>query len=226
MREGARLGAAAGAITVVLFVAGALVMGKPPDFDASGAEIAAHLDRARTRIQVGCAIEALLAPFFVWFLATIATLARDAGPGARRAGTVAYGCGLVFVTLFLADVTSLAVGALRPGNMAAAPELASALHDFEWLAMGMAAPAAAAVLAAFSVLILRDRAIWPRWLGWPAAVAAVAYSLRIGTLFTADGAFAADGALGLYVPVAAFAGWTLVASVALALRISRTPTPG
>lgn len=218
-------GAAAGAIGIVLFVVGALVIGERPGFDAPGSEVAAYLGEERTRVQVGCAFHALVAPFFVWFLATVASLTRAGSLGARRAGAVAYGCGVIFMTLFLADVTSLAVGALRPENMIAAPELASALRDFEFVAMGIAAFAAAAVLAAFAVLALRDKAIWPEWLGWLAAIAAGAYALRVGTLFTTEGAFAADGVLGLYVPVTAFAAWTLVASVMLALKVRRASEP-
>jgi hypothetical protein len=216
-------GAAAGAIAIGLFVAAALVIGERPALDASGAEVAASFDENRTRIQVACALNAAMAPFLVWFLATVASLTRAGGPGTRRAGTVAYGCGLIFIALFLADVTALAVGALRPESMAAAPELAAALHDFEFLAMGMAAFAAAGVPAAYAVLVLRDKAIWPDWLGWLAAIAAPAYALRVGTLFTTEGAFAADGALGLYVPVVAIASWLFVASVVLALRLSRSP---
>jgi hypothetical protein len=149
----------------------------------------------------------------------VASLTHTGAPGPRRAGALAYGCGVIFVALFLADVTSLAVGALRPENMAAAPEVAAALRDFEFLAMGTAAFAVATVLAAFAVLSLRDKAIWPEWLGWLAAIAAPAYALRVGTLFTTEGAFAADGLLGLWVPVIAFAAWTLVASVVLMLEI-------
>jgi len=212
-------GAAAGAIAVALFAVAVLVIGERPAFDAGGADVAAHLDEERTRIQVHNGILALSAPFWVWFLATVASLARAGGPGARRAGAVAYGCGLIFVALFLADVTTLAVGALRPENMLAAPELAAALRDFEFLAMGMAAFLASGVLAAFAVVALRDKAIWPEWLGWLAAIAALAYALRVGTLFTTEGAFAADGALGLYVPVGAFGVWTLAASVTLALDL-------
>ena len=130
------------------------------------------------------------------------------------------------MTLFLADVTALAVGALRPENMLAAPELAAALRDFEFLAMGTAAFAAAGMLAAFAVLALRDRALWPRWLGWLAAIAAVLYPLRVGTLFETDGPFAADGVLGLWLPVIAFAGSTFLASVVLATRRrSAAPPP-
>jgi hypothetical protein len=110
--------------------------------------------------------------------------------------------------------------------MAAAPELAAALHDVSWLAMGMAAFLASGVLAAFAVLALRDKAIWPEWLGRLAAIAALAYALRVGTLFTTEGAFAADGVLGLYVPVIAAAGWILVGSIVLALNVRGVSEPG
>jgi len=172
---------------------------------------------------VGCAIQALWAPLFVWFLATVASQARAAEPGARRAGAVAYGCGLIFLTLFLTDVTAQAVSALRPENMAAAPELAAALRDVEWLAMGMATFLVSGMLGAFAVLALRDRVLWPQWLGRLAAVAALAYALRVGTLFTTEGAFAADGVLGLWVPVIAAAGSILIASVLLAVSLNERP---
>lgn len=218
-------GAAAGAIAIVLYVVASLVMGTPPDFNASGPEVAAFLDENRTRIQVGSAIHAAWAPLFIWFLATVASLASVGGPQSRRAGAVAFGCGVAFLVLFLVDVTALAVGALRPANMAAVPELATALHDVSWLAMGMAAFLVSGLLAAFAVLVLRDRAIWPEWLGWLAAIAALLYALRVGTLFTTDGPFAADGVLGLWVPVAAAAGWIFLASVVLAFNRSRGGNP-
>jgi hypothetical protein len=218
-------GAAAGAVAIALFAAGSLAIGARPGFDAGGGELAAYLDEERSRIRLGCAILAAAAPFFVWFLATVASLTRAGGPGARRAGALAFGCGLVFIVLFLADVTTLAVGALRPENMAAAPELAAALQDFEFLAMGMAAFAAATVLAAFAVLSLRDHAIWPSWLGWLALLASLTYTLRVGTLFTTEGVFAADGAVGLYLTVGALAAWTFAASVVLARELRRVTEP-
>jgi len=215
-------GAAAGAMAIILFLAGAVIVGDQPGFDASGAEIAAHVDANRTGIQIDCALNAAAMPFMVWFLATVASLSRAGGPGTRRAGSIAYGCGFIYVALFLVDNTALAVSALRPENLAAAPELAAALRDFEWLSMGMAAPIGATVLAAFAVLSLRDKAVWPQWLGWLAVGAASAYLLRLGVLFTSEGAFSARGLLGLWVPVAALAGWILVASVVLAIDLRRT----
>lgn len=180
-------GASAGAVAVALYLVASLLIGTPPDFDAPAQEVVAYLEKDRTHIQIGCAIHAAWTPLFVWFLATVASMARAGGPGALRAGTAALGCGVVFITLFLVDVTSLAVAVLRPENMAAAPEVATALHDVSWLAMGMAAPFASATLAAFAVLALRDKGIWPEWLGWLALIAAAAYALRVGTLFTTKG---------------------------------------
>jgi hypothetical protein len=218
-------GAAAGAIAVILYVVGSVVMGTPPDFDAPGAEVAAYLDEERTRIQVGSAIHAAWAPLFVWFLATVASLTRAGGRATQRAGAVAFGCGVTFLALFLADVAALAVGALRPENMASAPELAAALHDFSWLAMGMAAFLVSGALGAFAVLALRDKAIWPQWLGWLAVIAALVYALRVGSLFTTEGAFAADGVLGLWVPVTGAAGWIVLGSIVLARGLTRVADP-
>lgn len=71
------------------------------------------------------------------------------------------------------------------------------------------------------MVVLRHGALWPRWVGWLAAIGAPLYSLRVGTLFTTEGAFAADGILGRQVPVAALVAWILVASVLLARHFSR-----
>ena len=213
-----RYGAASGAIAIVLFAIGSLLTGDRPAFDASGHELAAHLEENRTRIQLGCAFLAAFGALLVWFLATATSVASTGGFRARRTAAVAYGCGAIFVALFLADVTTIAVSALRPENMAAAPEVAVALRDFEFLVMGIAAFLVAGMLAAFGVLALRDKVLWPTWLGWFAIVAAVAYTLRVGTLFSTRGAFAADGVLGLYIPAGAVAAWVVVASALLTLK--------
>jgi hypothetical protein len=217
----ARYGAAAGLGAVVAFLIGSVLTGVGrPDFAAGGSEWAGFLQQHRTRIQIGCVFLGAAGPLLIWFLATVGSLARAASaPRAGRAAAVAYGCGLVFLALFLVDVTTLVVGALRPKNMTAVPELAAALQDLELLLMGVAAPLASGVLVAFAVLALRDKVIWPEWMGWLAAIAAPIYALRIGTLFTINGPFAADGVLGIWLPVAAFAGWLSLASLILALKV-------
>lgn len=218
----ASMGAIAGAVTVLLFVAGTIVAGERPAFDAPAEELVAYLEQERTRVQIAGALFALMAPFFVWWLATVVSLARECRrPSAGRVAAVAQGCGLIFLTLFLADVAALEVSVLRPENMAANPELAAALTDFEMLLMGMAAPAVSGMLVAFAILTLRDRAVWPRWLGWLAVVAAPLYALRLGTIFTTDGPFATDGVLGILVPAGALACWVFVASIALVIKVRK-----
>jgi hypothetical protein len=110
--------------------------------------------------------------------------------------------------------------------MAASPELATALFDFSWLALGVGSLTFAGVFAAFAVIVLRDKALWPDWLGWTAAGVAIAEALRLGSVFTTEGPFrAVEGALGFWVPVGAFAIWTLIASISLATSVKRAPEP-
>ena len=205
----------AGAVAVVLFTAAGAVIGSRPPADATGSAIAEHLAGNRTRIQIGCALSAATAPFLTWFFATILSASRLAGPAAERAGTVIFGCGVMFVALYLVDVGALAVSALRAESMAAAPELASALRDLEWLLAAMAAFTMSGLLVACAVTALTVGALWPRWVGWLSLLAAVAYGLRTGALFTVEGPFAADGPLGLWIPVAAAIGWVLAAGATL-----------
>jgi drug/metabolite transporter (DMT)-like permease len=126
-----------------------------------------------------------------------------------------------FVAVYLADLAALAVGALRPEAIAKTPEVALALHDFSWMAPAASALLGTGVLVACSVLALRERMLWPRWIGLFAAFAGAAYALRTGALLTTEGPFAADGLLGFWLPVVALAGWLLIASLSLARRATR-----
>jgi hypothetical protein len=208
---------AAGAVAVLLFVVGAAIAGRPPDFDASSQAIVDYLDEDRTRIQVSSALLVLAIPFLVWFLAAVSALVRDGTP-ARSAANLALVAGAVAGGVFLTDVAALLVGALRPESMAESPALAQALYDYSWIAPAASAPLFAAMLAALGTLGLREPALWPRWLGWAGIAAAAAYLLRTGAMFTDDGVFAADGVLGFFVPIVALLGWTLLASLLLARR--------
>lgn len=204
--------AGAGVVAVALFLAAALVLGPRPAADASGGEVVRDVVENRTRIQIGCALSALAGPFLVAFLAGILALSRQAAPGAQPAALTAFGCGLAFVTLYLADVSALAVAALRPEVLISEPALASVLRDLEWVMPAMAAFLLSGFFVGCAAIALQAGALWPRWLGWLALVAAAAYGLRTGALFTTEGPFAADGLLALYVPLVAGLGWITLAS--------------
>jgi hypothetical protein len=210
----------------VFFLAAALLLGERPSFSAGSDELVRFLEAERTRIHVAVALDAAAVPFLICFLATVFSLAGEAGGRARLAGVWLFGCGLAFAALFLADLTALAVSALRPDNSASAPEVAVALRDFEFVAMGVASFCAAGMLAAAAVLALSHRVLWPRWVGGVAAGAALLYLLRAGTIFTTDGPFAADGLLGIWVPVAAIVVWLAAASLTLTAALRRRHVPG
>jgi hypothetical protein len=64
---------------------------------------------------------------------------------------------------------------------------------------------------------------WERYAAWSGVVffvlLVVAQLLGIGAMLTDDGAFAADGVLGGFLPLIAFAVWVPAASFALATRV-------
>jgi hypothetical protein len=215
-----KAGAAAGLGAVALYAAGGLLVGTPADYGGPAGEAVAYLTGRATQIQLGAALFAASAPLLVWFLATVAALAREHGPAAALAGSVAYGCGLASLTLFMADSAALVVGTLRPANARASPELASALLDFSFVAIAMASFLTAAVFAACAVIALREGVLWPRWVGLLGLAAAVACTLRVGTLFTVDGPFTAGGLLGFWLPVAGFVGWVALGSLVLVRRVA------
>jgi hypothetical protein len=214
-------GAAAGAIAIALFAGGSAIIGAPPDFEEPGSAVVRYFVEGQTRIQVGSAIAAASIPFLIWFLVTVARLASDRGHPAPPAATTALGCGIAFGALYVADLAMLGVGALRPNSLASAPELATVIHDLSWILPALGAPLGAGIFIALSMLIRRHEIPCPGWMGWAAAVAGTAYLLRLGALFGTDGPFAADGLIGLWIPVVAVSTWTVLASSWLAFRLAR-----
>ncbi len=217
----ARVGAATGIAAVVLFAIGFFITPEPPDADASASEIASYFAEEENSIQVGVAFLAASALALIWFVGTLTSVLRRA-EGAPRLSSIVFGTGVISITLLLTDVTALAVGALRPENMQAAPELAQALYDYNLLALSVGAFVLAGFYLAVGLLSLRFGAL-PAWLGWLALVAAVATAFGIGSAFATDGAFAFKGVLGWWAGLVAFAAWFLAASVTLVEALGRPP---
>ena len=67
----------------------------------------------------------------------------------------------------------------------------------------------------------RYRAL-PGWTAWICAIAAVCQLPAFGAGVTQTGAFAGDGALGLFLPIFSF----LVGLVAISIALMRSPAPG
>jgi hypothetical protein len=219
MDKWARYGAATGIAAIVLFAVGFFVTPELPEPDAPASEAATYFADEQDGIQIGAAFLAASAVALLWFLATLTAVLRRAEGGPRLSSTV-FGAGVITIALFMADVTAFAVGAFRPENMQASPELAQALMDFSLLTLGVGSLVFAGFFLAIGVLSLRNKAL-PGWLGWTALVAAVLTAFRLGSIFTTDGVFAADGVLGFWAGVVAFAAWTLAASITLVESLGR-----
>lgn len=212
----AKYGAATGLVSVILLVVGFLIVTpEPPDVSASASEFAQYYFEEKDAIRAGVLIVTLALFFYIWFLGSLSTTLRVSA-GGPRLPTVAFAGGIVGGAFLMTALTAVAAAAFRPDETS--PELIRTLNDVAVLSGGPAAAGFAALFGATALVILRSDGL-AEWLGWLAGVTAVTQLLPLGVIFADDGAFAADGALGLLVPVITF-----VATIgALSVYIMRLP---
>lgn len=220
----AKYGAATGVVAVALYVVATLVMPKPPDFDAPSAEVASYFADEQNGVQVAIAFYGAAAGFFLWFVGTLASVLRQA-EGGPRLTSILFGAGVAATAIFVVDLTTFAVAALRADEGILGPEITQALFDAGNLGFATGAIVFGAFFAAAALIILRRGGL-PDWLGWLAALTGILVALRVGALFDTDGAFAADGVLGFWAGIVAFLAWTLIASVKLTIDLDRAGPGG
>jgi hypothetical protein len=216
----AKYGAATGLVSVILLIVGFfIVTPQPPALDASAEEFSKYFINHQDGIRAGIVISSLALFAFVWFLGSLSQTLRVTA-GSPRLPSIAFAGGVLGAAFLGVLLTLFAAAAFRPEETS--PELTRAVND---MAVMTAAPAAAgltALLASTALVILRFRGGMAEWLGWLCAAAAVAQLLPLGIVFTDSGAFAGDGALGLFVPVLSF----IVAIACLSVSIMRLPPEG
>jgi hypothetical protein len=206
-------GAATGIAFVVLTIIGfAIVFPSPPDLDAPAQDWASYFTAHHDGVRASLVILAAGFFFFIWFLGTLTSVLRIA-TGTPRLPSIVLAGGLLGAACLLIGFSSEAVAAYRP--QAVDPGLTRALADVFLLSGVAAIPAFTAFFAASALVILRTGA-FPGWLGWLLVIAAVVQPLTFGALFTKTGAFAGDGALGLFVPF----GVSMVAFFALSALLT------
>lgn len=216
-----RWGAATGALSVVLFIAGFASIPTPPDVDAPIETIAAYFAAEQDGIRLGLVLITAALFFFIWFLGSLRSALRAAEGGSGRVSTIAFGGGLVSAGALFLLIDLLAAAAFRPAETS--PEVTAALNDAAIVSGAPALAGLTALFAATALVMLRTGA-FPRWLGWLNALAALAQPLAVGTMLTESGAFAGDGALGLFAPVLTFGIATAATSIVLA-RQAGQPQP-
>jgi hypothetical protein len=215
----ARLGAASGIVFLVLVLAGFFVFSADaPDADAPIGEWAGWYADNEDQVKLGLTIVGVGLFFFIWFLATVRSAIASAEGGTARLASVAFGGGLIAGVFFLVAVSASAAAVLHAE--AADPAITNALHD---LGMVAAAPASAgftALFAAAAIAGYRHGAL-PAPVAGLTALAAITQPFAYGVAATETGAFAADGVLGLWVPLVGFA----IGVLALSVALIREPTP-
>jgi hypothetical protein len=191
-------GAATGIVFVVLTLIGfAAVIPTPPDLNAPSQEWASYFLSHHSAIRAGVVILAVAFFFYIWFLGTLTSVLRIAS-GTPRLPSITLIGGVIGGSCLLVGLAAEAVAAYRPQGVD--PLITRALNDIFVLVGVAAIPAFTAFFAATAIVLLRSGA-FPAWLGWLTAIAAVVQPLTFGALFTKSGAFAGDGALGLFVPL-------------------------
>jgi hypothetical protein len=213
----ARLGGWGGIVSVVLLLVGfGLIASNPPGFGDSAQAWANYFNDHATRIQIGVTIVGVGTFFFLWFLGSLRSAIATAEGGTARLASIAFGGGLVSLALVMVTLLGTAAAAYRPD--AVDPNLTRALNDFGALAAASAAASLTALFGATAIAGYRHRFV-PAWVAGFSALAAVCQPLAFGVIFCTTGAFAADGALGLIVPVATFG----IAIVTMSWALGRKP---
>ena len=144
-RDWERLGAATGAVSVLLFMIGFGIFPAPPDVDAPATEIHAFYADEQGGIQAAMVVLVAALFFFIWFLGSLRSALRTAEGGTGRVSSIAFAGGLVSAGALFTVITLIAGAAFRPEE--ATPEVTTAIND---LAVVSGAPALAGLTALFA----------------------------------------------------------------------------
>jgi hypothetical protein len=186
-----RLVGALGIVFVALQLGVGAVLGGAPALDAPGAEIQSYLVDEGGNVLLAATMGALSAFFFILFLGTMRTFLASAEGSPETLSTVAFGAGLVTITL--ATTAGLPAVALAWNDTAAIadPGLVQAAWNLNTLALVPIGGSAGAFCLAAALIILRTR-VMPAWVGWIGVLAAVAGVIATFFLVADD----ADSPLG------------------------------
>jgi hypothetical protein len=186
-----RLAASLGIVFVALQLGLGATLGGAPALDAPAGEIQSYLVNDGSEVLLATTMGTLSAFFFLWFLGTARTFLRAAEGATGSLSTVAFGAGLVTITL--ATTAALPTVALAWDNTAALadPGLVQAAWNLNTLALVPIGSSAGAFCLAAAVIILRTR-VMPAWVGLIGVLAGVVSVIATFFLVADD----PDSALG------------------------------
>lgn len=138
------------------------------------------------RIETAGYLGTVSGVFLIWFAGSVFASLRSAEGGNRRLSAVALGGGAVGGGLVSVAFTIIAVSGARGGASGGiSSEMATLGYDLYGGIMGGAlGMALAAFIGAAAVIAFRTR-VWPRWLAWVSAIAALGSISPVAYIFVA-----------------------------------------
>lgn len=176
-------GSLSGLAFVVLFVLGSILIfdGPSGENDSPAKYTAFYGDNGhRDKISIGWILAGLGVFFFLWFVASLRSIVRDhergeSGGDGMLGSLVSIG-GAVYAAVAMGAL-GLAVGSRTMSDDTYNHEVYSgvihAFNDATYIMHATGTAALAAMIFAFSIVILNSRVL-PRWLGWFGLLAGVA----------------------------------------------------
>jgi hypothetical protein len=184
-RRWERIAAGLGIIFVVLQVGAGAMLGGAPALDAPPPEIQSYLVDDGINVLLAATMAASAAFFGLWFLGSLRTFLESAEGDPGFLSRVAFGAGLVTITL--ATTASLPTVALAWDDTAAHadPGLLQAVWNLNTLALVPIGSSAGVFCLATALIILHTRVL-PAWLGWIGVLAAAGGVLAVFYLIADD----------------------------------------
>jgi hypothetical protein len=185
VRPARRVGAASGIVFVAMQLALVAALAGAPALDAPTNEIRSYLVHDGGTVLAATTIGAVSVCFFLWFLGTLQTFLRAAEGGSGQLSRIAFGAGLVTITLAIG--ASLPTVALAWDDTAARaePGLLHAIWNLNTLAFVPIGSSAGVFCLAAALVILRTRVL-PVWGGWIGILAAVMSVIAVFFLLVDD----------------------------------------
>jgi hypothetical protein len=167
--------ALSGIAWVVLFIAVRALAELDPLYEASPAEIGAYFAENTDKVFWSTQLLGLAALSLLWFAGCLRTRIRSAEPGHGHLSSLTMAGATVYAATLLGIAGALMAAARTPNlGQGEADQAVTALFLLGWAGLtGFLRISLAVWLAALAIASIRHHAL-PAWLGWPAALLAVA----------------------------------------------------
>lgn len=213
-----------GPVFLVLFGIGLVALAgfvPPPAANDTPQEVVKLYAEHKVKVQSGLSLMLFSTAFVAPWVAVISTQLRRIrvdGIMALVYGQLVAGGAFLFVAI--APVMAMIVASFRPERN---PEITQALNDLAWIPFIMVFTTLMAQMVIVAAAVFLDEAeeVFPRWVGYVSAWAAVLLIPAVLIPFFKEGPFAWHGIFQFWLAATLFFGWFAVISFATIRAISR-----